>query len=79
MIKLNSFYRHDKTGHIVYFKSLDKDSYFFYTSYGEDYKGASRSKELISRNKFTFIETKKNIASRSFRRYVNKYYPEVLI
>ena len=79
MIKLNSFYRHDKTGHIVYFKSLNKNNYFFYSSYNEDYKGAKSTKETISRNSFTFIETKKNIASRSFRKYINKYYPEVLI
>ena len=64
MIKLNSFYRHDKTGHIVYFKSLSKDHYFFYSSYNEDYKGMTRPKELISKHNFTFIETKKNIASK---------------
>ena len=79
MIKLNSFYRHDKTGHIIYFKSLNKDSYFFYTSYGEDYKGISRHKEIINKHSYTFIKTKKNIASRSFKKYINKYYPEVLI
>ena len=79
MIKLNSFYIHDKTGHIVYFRYLRKDNYYLYTSFNEDYKGLVKSKRIIDRYSFTFIETKKNIASRSFRRYVNKYYPEVLI
>ena len=79
MVKLNSFYIHDETGHIVYFKSLNNDNYLFYTSYGKDYKGAVNSKELVNKHNFTFVETKKNIASRSFIKYVNKYYPEVLI
>jgi hypothetical protein len=79
MIKLNSFYIHDNTGHIVYFKSLNKDSYLFYSSYNKDYKGIIRHKEIINKHNFTYIETKKNIASRSFVRYVNKYYPEVLV
>ena len=79
MIKLNSFYRHDKTGHIIYFKSLDTDKYFFYSSYKEDYKGTKSTKEIVFKNSFTFIETKKNIASKNFLKYINKYYPEVLI